>query len=385
MGLRSPQREELARLNAKTLDARFTATLREGLNCSPFEAHAVLDVVREVYAPLFADVIDAPLPGRLTVIAVDADEPAGKSVVDCAKRSVCLTVHRGPDDDRLLQDKGAEGFRQARLADLCQDRRFLGAQIGALAVLHTWTRTLGWHPHVHMLGPGGGLASDGETWLPAPKRSKRYLVPTEALSLKFRGRFMALARKALPKGRMPSVPEKKRWVTFAKPVVQGAEQVLEYLGRYVHKTAIGNHAVVAFNERTVTFRYTDSRDHQRRLMTLPAHEFLHRFLQHVPPRGFHRVRHFGLLQSRHRATLRRLQLMLAESQHAEHSVASQQRAELQHPRCPACGQHALVLRRHLTAAECSELTATPGHVDPPGPAKARAPPRPRGSRRTRAA
>jgi hypothetical protein len=127
MGLRSPQREELARLNAKTLDARFTATLRDGLNCSPFEAHAVVDVVREVYAPLFADAIDAPLPGRLSIIAVDADEPAGKSVVDCVKRTVCLTVHRGPDDDRLLQDKGAEGFRQARLADLCQEALSQGA------------------------------------------------------------------------------------------------------------------------------------------------------------------------------------------------------------------------------------------------------------------
>ena len=105
-----------------------------------------------------------------------------------------------------------------------------------------------------MLVPGGGLAVDGETWVTAPRRKKRYLVPVGALSKKFRGRFMALARKALPKGQMPSVPAKKQWITFAKPVVQGADQVLEYLGRYVHKTAIGNHAVVAFDDHTVTFR-----------------------------------------------------------------------------------------------------------------------------------
>src|SRR5690606_15090863 len=114
-----------------------------------------------------------------------------------------------------------------------------------------------------------GIAADGETWVPASRRKKRYLVPVHALSKKFRGRFMALARKALPKGQMPWVPAKKRWVTFAKPVVQGAEHVLEYLGRYVHKTAIGNHAIVASDERTITFRYTDSRTHERKLMTLP--------------------------------------------------------------------------------------------------------------------
>lgn len=181
-------------------------------------------------------------------------------------------------------------FRAAyeSLAELCRDPHFLGAElIGSLAVLHTWTRTLEWHPHVHMLVPGGGIAADGETWLTVPGRKKRYLVPVRALSKKFRGRFMALARKALPKGQMPHVPAKKRWITFAKPVVQGAEQVIEYLGRYVHKTALGNHAVLATDEHTVTFRYTDSRTHERKLMTLPAFEFLRRFLQHVPPKGFH--------------------------------------------------------------------------------------------------
>src|SRR5687768_1048000 len=98
MGLRNPQREELARLSCKTLDAQFTSTLRDGLNCSPFEAHAVLDVVREVYAPVFADTpAAAALPGRITLIAVDADEPAGKPVADCLKRTVVLTCHRGAD------------------------------------------------------------------------------------------------------------------------------------------------------------------------------------------------------------------------------------------------------------------------------------------------
>jgi len=279
-------------------------------------------------------------------------------------------------------------FRAAyeSLSELCQDPRFLGAQVGALAVLHTWTRTLEWHPHVHVLVPGGGLAADGATWVPVPTRHKRYLVPANALSKKFRGRFMALARKALPKGQMPSVPEKKRWVTFAKPVVQGAEQVLEYLGRYVHKTAIGNHAVVAFDERTVTFRYTDSRDHQRKRMTLPTHEFLRRFLQHVPPRGFHRVRCFGLLHSRHRATLRRIQLMLAIPEGGHENVAPQEIAEPRRAICPACGERAMVTVRRLTPAQCLVLAAEQElQAASPGPTKARAPPLPPSSFRTRVA
>ena len=146
MGLRNPQREELARLYCKTLDAQFTSTLRDGLNCSPFEAHAVLDVVREVYAPVFADTPAAALPGRITLIAVDADEPAGKPVADCQKRSVVLALHRGADDDRLIQKKGAEGFRLARLPDLCQEALSQGALLTredlAYRVFFVSTRTI---------------------------------------------------------------------------------------------------------------------------------------------------------------------------------------------------------------------------------------------------
>src|SRR5690242_8319019 len=110
MGLRNPQREELSRLASKTLDARFISTVRDGLNCSPFEARAVLDVVREVYAPVFSDTPAAALPGRITLVAIDADEPAGRPVSDCEKRTITLALHRGADDDRLLQEKGPEGF-----------------------------------------------------------------------------------------------------------------------------------------------------------------------------------------------------------------------------------------------------------------------------------
>lgn len=130
MAIRNPKREELRRLASKTLDAKFKRTIQEGLNCSPFEAEAVLDVVHEVYTP-FLDVLDgaagtAP-PGKVTLLAVSADEPAGKTVVDCEKVSVCLTVHRGPVDDQLMQSKGPAGFRQARIVDLCQEAMSQGA------------------------------------------------------------------------------------------------------------------------------------------------------------------------------------------------------------------------------------------------------------------
>jgi hypothetical protein len=127
MGIRHPKREELLRLDCKTLDAQFITTVRNGLNCSRFEAEAVLDVVREVYAPVFAGGQAAGLPGKITLVAVDADEPAGKPVADCEKRTICLTVHRGALDDRCLQEKGAEGFRQSRIVDLAQEAFSQGA------------------------------------------------------------------------------------------------------------------------------------------------------------------------------------------------------------------------------------------------------------------
>lgn len=237
------------------------------------------------------------------------------------------------------------------LARLCRDPHFLGAQIGALAVLHTWTRTLEWHPHIHMLVPGGGLAPDGRTWRAAPARRKRYLVPVYALSKLFRGRFLDLARRALPGVSLPEIPRDKRWVVFAKPAVQGPDKVLDYLGRYVHRTALSDKAIVACDGDGVTFTYRRSDDSRRRAMTLPAHEFLRRFLQHVPPKGLHRVRAFGLLHPAHRATLQRLQLLLANQPAPE----TPQRPARPPLRCPHCDQSSLRLVRRLSPSQCAVL------------------------------
>jgi hypothetical protein len=257
-------------------------------------------------------------------------------------------------------------FRAAfdSLAALSADPKFVGGQIGALAVLHTWTRTLEWHPHLHVLMPGGALAADGRTWLPIKARNKRFLVPVRALAERFRGRFLHLARHCLPSGQLPHVPWSKPWVVFAKPAVQGAEAVLAYLSRYVHRTAIADKAVATDHDGRVTFTYRDSRDQTRKRMTLPAHEFLRRFLQHVPAKGLHRVRAYGLLHPAHRATLRRLQLMLA----SESTPSLERKTVSRARRCPRCHQQGLVLLHRLAPNECVAWNARSSQARAPPPA-----------------
>ncbi len=242
-------------------------------------------------------------------------------------------------------------FRAAydALSALCGDPHFLGGSIGALAVLHTWTRTLEWHPHIHMLVPAGALAADGETWLTPPSRRKEYLVPHAALSAGFRGRFQKLARRAGIE--LPEVPKDKRWVVYAKPAVQGAERVLSYLGRYVHRTALSNKSLLSCDAESVTFSYRDSRDGQRKTMRLPGYEFLRRFLQHTPRKGLHRVRAFGLLHSAHRATLRRVQLLLGHTASAAEVDETEKKCRPSRC-CPYCKQQTLRRVRRLSARQC---------------------------------
>lgn len=250
------------------------------------------------------------------------------------------------------------------LAALCADERHLGGRIGVLAVVHTWTRMLQWHPHVHMLVPAGGLTSDGR-WLTIPKRRLRYLVPERALAKRFWGRFMYLARRALPDVPMPDLPPNKRWVVHIKETVRGPERVLEYLGRYVHRTAMSNHSIVECTDNSVAFHYRDSRDNKVKVMTLVPQEFLRRFLQHVPPRGFHRVRSFGLLHASQRKTLRRLQLMLGRPP----AVDTRPKCSTL-PRCPVCKEAALRRLQRISATKCLELASKSAQPSP----TARAPP-----------
>jgi len=155
-----------------------------------------------------------------------------------------------------------------------------------------------------------GFSADGTPWLPC---RKNYLVPVTALSLIFRAKFMQLARKALPQVRFPASVWQKQWVVYSKPAVQGADKVLRYLARYVHRVAIANSRILSIDNGQVQFRYKDSRQKAWKTMTLPAEEFIRRFLQHVLPAGFHKVRYYGIFAPCNRDLLKRARQLLADS------------------------------------------------------------------------
>jgi hypothetical protein len=213
------------------------------------------------------------------------------------------------------------------------DPKFVGGKLGILAVLHTWTRALEQHPHVHMLVPAGGLDQDG-VWR---ESRKKFLVPVRALSRGFRTRFMRLARKTLPEEIFSQEVWNKEWVVFCKPTFNRARKVLAYLGRYVHRIAISNNRILALENDTVTFRYQHSDSREWKNMRLPAKEFLRRYLQHVLPQGFHKVRYYGLLSPKNRVTLKRLQLLLEErrKEKAAKSVDTPEPPQAER-RCPCC-------------------------------------------------
>jgi len=219
------------------------------------------------------------------------------------------------------------------------DPKYIGGKLGILAVLHTWTRALEHHPHVHMLVPAGGLDKDG-IWR---ESRKDFLVPVQALSRGFRYRFMKMARKALPAESFSQEVWKKEWVVFCKPTFNRARKVLRYLGRYVHRIAITNNRILAMDNGAVTFRYQNSDTRQWKTMPLPANEFLRRYLQHVLPQGFHKVRYYGLLSPRNRVTLKRLQLLLLDRRR-EAAVKSADTPDPPKPerRCPCCEEGLMV-------------------------------------------
>jgi hypothetical protein len=191
-------------------------------------------------------------------------------------------------------------------------RTHLGGQLGFLAVLHTWDQTLRDHFHLHCLVPAGALSFDQSRWIPA---RDNFLFPVKALSQVFRGQFLDLLQQAWAQGRLSGLrasladPEAlaqylrplrhKPWVVYAKKPFASPEKVLDYLGRYTHRVALSNHRILSVTEGRVTFAYRDRQDSdQLKSMTLEAEEFIRRFLLHVLPRGFMRIRHFGFLANR---------------------------------------------------------------------------------------
>ena len=242
------------------------------------------------------------------------------------------------------------GCAAAALQKLLADPKWLGGQTSLLAVLHTWTRAMLYHPHVHFLVSAGGLSKDGQQWL-KPKNPK-FLVPVHALSEIFRAKVReALRRRGLAK----TIPghlweQHKKWVVHAKAAGQG-EKVLEYLARYVFRIALVNSRLERFENGEVTFRYRDNRSQQIKRVSLSRAQFLRRFLQHVLPKGFPKVRHYGLASA---ASQQRRQQARALLEKEKDCLAGSQPAlpvgkptqtlgcEQSFLKCPHCGLGRLV-------------------------------------------
>lgn len=170
----------------------------------------------------------------------------------------------------------------------------LGAELGFVGVLHTWGRQLQHHPHVHYVVPGGGLRTDGKKWIAA--RQADWLLPVKKLAAVFARRMEAAWRASVPAehAAVPAGTWRRPWVVHCQPAGSG-EAVVQYLARYVARTAISDERIVRADDAAVVFNYTDTQTQQRRECTLTAAEFMRRYLQHVPPPGQHRVRYFGWL------------------------------------------------------------------------------------------
>jgi hypothetical protein len=178
-----------------------------------------------------------------------------------------------------------------------------------VAVLHTWGQNLSFHPHVHCVVPGGGINYKGQ-WkeIKKSKNGKFFLFRTENISSVFRVKFIEAVQKQLPLDkRFMRQLYKTPWVVYLKEPFAGPQQVIEYLGRYTHRVAITNHRLLEINQNSVSFRYRDYRDNGQKVMTLDGVEFLRRFSQHILPKGFVRIRHYGLMATSKRSQLRKLQ------------------------------------------------------------------------------
>jgi hypothetical protein len=201
----------------------------------------------------------------------------------------------------------------ATLLTLSADPHRLGAQIGVTAILHTWGQQLRFHPHLHCVVTGGGLSLDGQRWVPG---RRRYFLPVKVLGKLFRGKFLAALKTLYQQGHLTLTGSVtylndsqafqqlldalygRKWVVYAKRPFGGPVQVFRYLGRYSHRVAIANSRLVSLDDKQVTFHWKDYADgHQTKLLSLSAEEFLRRFLLHVLPKGFVRIRHYGLLAS----------------------------------------------------------------------------------------
>jgi hypothetical protein len=243
------------------------------------------------------------------------------------------------------------------LLEVAANPRHLGAQIGFLAVLHTWGQNLHHHPHIHCVVPAGGLASDGSRWVSS---SPHFFLPVRVLSRLFRGKFLAMLSKTFEDerlrfhGRIERLAQRAdflgfmaetrrtEWVVYAKAPFGGPETVLKYLARYTHRVAISNHRLRAIKGGNVSFAYKDyARGRRPRTLRLDAIEFMRRFLLHALPKGFVRIRRYGLMANAHREhKLARCRNLLREPSDGgtlETTPTDIKPYEPEDRRCPRCG------------------------------------------------
>jgi hypothetical protein len=263
------------------------------------------------------------------------------------------------------------------LLTLAADPRHLGAQLGFLAVLHTWNQQLRAHPHIHCLVPAGGLAPDQTRWISC--RYRHFFLPVKVLGALCRGKFLALLRRAFRKGKLrwggaltslqhPKAFERftfllknKEWVVYAKKPFSGPQHVIQYLAHYTHRVAISNGRLLRFENGQVTFRWRDSaHGNQQKVMTLPAVEFMRRFLLHVLPRGFVKIRHFGYLANRTRKSALAVCSALLSTPSLPAVTADPVASDsLQPRRCPHCQGGLLVRVARLSPLQLHLRRFTP--------------------------
>lgn len=274
-----------------------------------------------------------------------------------------LTLHNKKTVYSLL-------FRAAAdtLLEVAADPQRLGAEVGFFSVLHSWGQNLQFHPHLHCILPSGGLSFDHQRWV----HSRYAFLPAKVLSKVFRGKFTEALKKAFRRGELqfPGALEairtdqafgaflrtlfRKNWVVYAKPPFRGPEHLLQYLARYTHRVAISNHRILNVADGQVTFRWKDyAHGGKQRKMTLSANEFLRRFLLHVLPKGFIRIRFFGFLAPRRRATL----LPLCRGLLGDSPRPCSQRSPVAVAlwRCPRCGGPMRVIEKLRAGQVVSEM------------------------------
>jgi len=238
------------------------------------------------------------------------------------------------------------------LQELAWDPRYVGGKIGMVGVLHTWGRMLNYHPHVHYLVPGGGLSSDGREWLSA---RRTFFIPVKALSILFRAKFRDALKKTGLFEQVPAEVWQQAWVTHCKPVGKGYG-ALRYLAPYIFRVAISNRRILKVADGQVTFRYQPSGCNRWKICTLSAAEFLRRFLQHVLPKGFVKVRYYGLLSPSYRSRLPYLHALLDAGESTPEDCPHEQKASGSAPQCPTCGHPMRWVQRLRPRSRCPPIS-----------------------------